>query len=153
MAHHLEQAGRPKQAIDYLRKAGQLAIERSAHAEAIGHLMRALELLGPVTGGAQRRTALELEVLLGQAMIGGRGYAAPETAGDGWLRAKALIDDSTEPAQKFAVLYGLWANYYVGGDGAKQRARRQSFWPRPNATASPPRSVFLIARLERPMSR
>ena len=126
MAHHLEQAGRPKQAIDYLRKAGQLAIERSAHAEAIGHLMRALELLGPVAGGAQRRTALELEVLLSQAMIGGRGYAAPELQ-ERLVRAKALIDDSTEPAQKFAVLYGLWASHYVGGDVAKQRATAAEF--------------------------
>jgi class 3 adenylate cyclase/tetratricopeptide (TPR) repeat protein len=126
MAHHLEQAGLPKQAVDYLRKAGQLAIERSAHAEAIGHLMRALELLEPVTDTAQRQVALELEVLLGQAMIGGRGYAAPETQKT-YLRAKALFDDWTEPAQKFAVLYGLWANYYVGGDGAKQRVAAAEF--------------------------
>ena len=126
MAHHLEQAGRPKQAIDYLRRAGLLAIERSAHAEAIGHLMRALELLEPVTDVAQRRTALELEVLLSQAMIGGRGYAAPETQ-ERLLRAKALIEDWTEPAQKFAVLYGLWAAYYVGGDVAKQRAAAAEF--------------------------
>ncbi len=120
MAHHLEQAGRPKQAIDYLRRAGQLAIERSAHAEAIGHLMHALELLEPVADSAQRRTALDLEVLLGQAMIGGLGYAAPETLKT-YLRARALFDDWTEPAQKFAVLYGLWASYYVGGEVARQR--------------------------------
>jgi predicted ATPase len=126
MAHHLEQARRPKQAIDYLRKAGQLAIERSAHAEAIGHLMHALELLEPVTDAVQRRTALELEVLLSQAMIGGRGYAAPEMQ-ETLLRAKALIDDWTEPAQKFAVLYGLWASYYVGGDVAKQRVAAAEF--------------------------
>lgn len=126
MGHHLEQAGRPKQAIDYLRRAGQFAIERSAHAEAIGHLMRALELLEPVTDAAQRRTALELEVLLSQAMIGGRGYAAPEMQ-ETLLRAKALIDDWTEPGQKFAVLYGLWASYYVGGDVAKQRVAAAEF--------------------------
>jgi class 3 adenylate cyclase/predicted ATPase len=126
MAHHLEQAKRPKQAIDYLRKAGQVAIERSAHAEAIGHLMHALDLLEPVADAAQRQVALELEVLLGQAMIGGRGYAAPETL-QTYLRAKALFDDWTEPAQKFAVLYGLWANYYVGGEVAKQRASAAEF--------------------------
>jgi len=126
MAHHLEQAGRPKQAIDYLRRAGQLAIERSAHAEAIGHLTHALELLEPIADSAQRRTALELEVLLGQAMIGGRGYAAPETLNT-YLRARALIDDWTEPAQKFAVLYGLWANYYVGGEVATQQVTAAEF--------------------------
>ena len=59
-------------------------------------------------------------------MIGGRGYAAPETLKT-YLRAKALFDDWTEPAQKFAVLYGLWANYYVGGEVAKQRASAAEF--------------------------
>jgi class 3 adenylate cyclase/predicted ATPase len=126
MAHHLEQAGLPKQAIDYLRKAGQRAIERSAFPEAIGHLMRALELLGPGGDYAQRRSALELEVLLAQATIAGRGYAAPETQ-KAYLRAKALIDDRTEPAQRFAVLYGLWANYYVAGEVSKQRVAADEF--------------------------
>jgi class 3 adenylate cyclase/predicted ATPase len=126
MAHHLKEGGLPKQAIDFFRKAGQRAIERSAFAEAIGHLTRALELLGSGAGDAQRRTALELEVLLAQATLAGCGYAAPETQ-KAYLRAKALFDDWTEPAQKFAVLYGLWASYYVGGDVAKQRVASAEF--------------------------
>jgi class 3 adenylate cyclase/predicted ATPase len=126
MAHHLEEAGLPKQAIDFFRKAGQRAIERSAFAEAIGHLTRALDLLRSGGGDAPRRTALELEVLLAQATLAGCGYAAPETQ-KAYLRAKALFDEWTEPAQKFAVLYGLWANYYVGGDVAKQRVASAEF--------------------------
>jgi class 3 adenylate cyclase/predicted ATPase len=126
MAHHLEHAGLPKQAIDFLGKAGQRAIERSAFEEAIGHLMHALELLGSSGDNAQRRTALELEVLLAQATIAGRGYAAPETQ-KAYLSAKALIDDWTEPAHRFAVLYGLWAYYYVGGEGSKQRVAAAEF--------------------------
>jgi class 3 adenylate cyclase/predicted ATPase len=126
MAHHLEHAGLPKQAIDYLRRAGQRAIERSAFPEAIGHLTRALELLGPGGENAQRRSALDLEVLLAQATIAGRGYAAPETR-EAYLRAKALIDEWTEPAQRFAVLYGTWAYYYVGGDVSKQRVAAAEF--------------------------
>jgi class 3 adenylate cyclase/predicted ATPase len=126
MAHHLEEAGLPKQAIDFFRKAGQRAIERSGFAEAIGHLTRALELLGSGGGDARRRTALELEVLLAQATLAGCGYAAPETQ-SAYQRAKALFDDWTEPAKKFAVLYGLWASYYVGGEVAKQRVASAEF--------------------------
>ena len=92
MAHHLEQAGLTEQAIDYLRRAGQRAIERSAIAEAIRHLRRALELLELIGGGTRRKLALELEVVLAQAMIAGRGYAANETR-EALLRAKALIDE------------------------------------------------------------
>ena len=126
MAHHLEEGGLPQQAIDFLRKAGQRAIERSAFAEGIGHLTRALELLGSGGDDTLRRTALELEVLLAQATLAGCGYAAPETQ-KAYLRAKALIDDSTEPAHKFAVLYGLWAYYYVGGEVSKQRVAAAEF--------------------------
>jgi predicted ATPase len=117
MAHHLEQAGLAEQAIEYLRIAGQRAIERSANAEAIGHLKNALRLLESLPAGGQRtRVAFELETMLAQALIAGRGYAATETK-ETLLRARALLDDSTEPSQKFSVLYGLWACYYVGGEG------------------------------------
>jgi predicted ATPase len=34
------------------------------------------------------------------------------------LRAKDLIGDLTDPAQKLAILYGIWACHYVGGEVA-----------------------------------
>src|SRR5207248_1796084 len=117
MAHHLEQAGLVNQAIDYFRIAGQRAIERSANAEAIGHLKHALKLLELLPANGQRaRMAFGLEAMLARALIAARGYAAAETK-QTLLRARALLDDSIEPSQKFAVLYGLWACYYVGGEG------------------------------------
>jgi class 3 adenylate cyclase/predicted ATPase len=127
MAHHLMQAGRVRRAIDYLRKAGQRAIERSANAEAIEHLQRGLELLHSLPDGPeQKQAALELEVMLGQAMIAGVGYAAPETM-KVLLRAKELIEGSTEASLKFAILYGIWACYYVGGEVDMQRVTAAEF--------------------------
>ena len=120
LAHHLIQAGLTERAVNYLRKAGQRTIERSANAEAIRHLTRALELLqSRPEGPARRRAALGLEVMLSQAMIAVYGYAARETA-EVLLRAKDLLDDVTDPAQKLAILYGIWAGHYVGGKVAKQ---------------------------------
>jgi predicted ATPase/DNA-binding response OmpR family regulator/class 3 adenylate cyclase len=120
LAHHLIQAGLTERAIDYLRKAGQRTIERSANAEAIRHLTQALELLqSRPEGPARGRVALGLEVMLSQAMTAVYGYAARKTA-EVLLRAKDLIDDLTEPAQKLAILYGIWAGHYVGGEVAKQ---------------------------------
>ena len=125
MAHHLLQAGLIESAIEYLQKAGQRAIQRSANTEAIGHLKHALELLHSLSKDPERaRTELELEVLLGQAMIAGRGYAADETK-EVLLRAKNLIDKSTTPSQKFAILYGIWACYYVGGEVAIRAAAEE----------------------------
>ena len=109
LAHHLEQAGLIERAIDYLRKAGQRSIERSANAEAIGHLTQALQLLQSRPDSPQRkRTAFALEVMLSQAMIASYGYAAPKLR-EALLRARALIDNSTDALQKFSVLYGLWS--------------------------------------------
>jgi class 3 adenylate cyclase/predicted ATPase len=127
MAHHLLQAGLTEPAIAYLQRTAQRAIQRSANTEAIGHLKQALESLHSLPKTRERtRTELELEVMLGQAMIAGRGYAAHETK-EVLLRAKGLIDESTAPAQKFAILYGIWACYYVGGEGGMLRAAADDF--------------------------
>jgi DNA-binding response OmpR family regulator/class 3 adenylate cyclase/predicted ATPase len=120
IAHHLAEAGLAERAIEYLQKAGRRAIERSANTEAIGQLTRARELLQSLPSGVEGgRAALGLEVMLGQAMIADRGYAATETR-ETLLRAKMLINDSTNPSHKFAVLYGVWACLYVGGEVSKQ---------------------------------
>jgi DNA-binding winged helix-turn-helix (wHTH) protein/class 3 adenylate cyclase/predicted ATPase len=122
LAHHLAQAGLTERAINYLQKAGQRTIERSANADAIGHLTRALQLLQSLTEGpARSRMALELEVMLSQATISSHGYAAPETK-QILSRSRRLINDSTDPSQKFAVLYGIWASSYVGGAFLEQKA-------------------------------
>jgi predicted ATPase len=127
MAHHLVQAGLTERAIDYFRKAARRAIERSANAEAIGHLRRALGMLESLPENPEReRLVLEFEVMLGQAMIADRGYAAPETR-EVLLRAKTRFDDLTEPSQKFAILYGIWASHYVGGEVSKQTDAAMEF--------------------------
>jgi predicted ATPase len=127
MAHHLAQAGLTAKAIEYLRKAAQRAIERSANTEAIAHLTDGIKLLQSVPENAERkRTALRLQVMLGQAMIAGYGYAAPETK-ETLQRARAFIDDLTDPSQKFAILYGIWASHYVGGEIGKQRDAAAEF--------------------------
>ncbi len=127
IAHHLAQAGLGRPAIYYLRKAGQRAIERSANAEAIGHLKRALELLQSLPDDLEhKQLALDLEVMLGQAMLAGRGYAARETM-ESLLRAKKLITDSTAASQRFSILYGIWACYYVSGEVAMQQVAAADF--------------------------
>ena len=127
MAHHLAQAGLTERAIDYLRKAGQRANQSSANAEAVGHLNLALELLQSLPHSAERkRKALELQVMLAQAMIAGRGYAALETR-EVLLQAKTLTDKSTEASQKFTILYGVWASYYVAGEVAMQQRAAKDF--------------------------
>ena len=62
MAHHLAQAGLTEKAIEYLRRAGERAIECSANAEASGHDTRALELLPSLSEySARKHASPELE--------------------------------------------------------------------------------------------
>jgi class 3 adenylate cyclase/predicted ATPase len=127
LARHLSEAGLTEKAIGYWLRAGKNAALRSANADAIVHLQRGLELLQSLPDDpAQKRVALEFEVLLGQAMIAARGYAAPETM-KVLLRAKNLITDSTETSLKFAILYGIWACYYVGGQADMQQVAAAEF--------------------------
>ena len=62
MGHHLAQAGLTEKAIEYLRRAGERAIEHSANAEASGHNTRALELLPSLSEySARKHASPELE--------------------------------------------------------------------------------------------
>src|SRR5258705_7296609 len=45
LAHHYTEAGLIAQAVRYWHHAGQSAVQRSAHVEAISHLRQGLELL------------------------------------------------------------------------------------------------------------
>jgi len=45
LAHHYSRSSNTAKAVDYLHRAGQQAVERSAYAEASGHLTTALDLL------------------------------------------------------------------------------------------------------------
>ena len=50
LAHHYTEAGLTAQAIPYWQRAGERAIQRSAHVEAIGHLTTGLEVLTDAPG-------------------------------------------------------------------------------------------------------
>ena len=90
LAHHLAEAGFTERAVDYLRKAGRRSIERSANADAIKYLTRALELLQSSPDTPQGNCArFSLEVMLAQAMTATYGYAATKTTGDPSTRENA----------------------------------------------------------------
>jgi tetratricopeptide (TPR) repeat protein len=57
------------QAVQYLRQAGEQALARSAHREAMGYFEQALQALAPLyEHGDMRRLALELRLGLGEAL-------------------------------------------------------------------------------------
>jgi DNA-binding winged helix-turn-helix (wHTH) protein/tetratricopeptide (TPR) repeat protein len=70
LAHHHAEAGAPAKAAAYLAKAGRQSLDRSAIAEAIAHLQRALDLLSGVPETAEhKRQEIDARLMLFQAYL------------------------------------------------------------------------------------
>jgi class 3 adenylate cyclase/predicted ATPase len=108
LGHHWAGANRAAEAIDYLLRAGRLAFERSAYAEAADNLNRGRALLpGVADADARERTELELLLALGPVLVGIRGYSNPEVE-TVYARARELCDRvGSDERLRFAVLSGL----------------------------------------------
>jgi predicted ATPase len=113
LAHHCTEAGLIAPAAAYWYKAGQRAIERSAHVEAIRHLRQGLALLQTLPETPERlQREVDLLIALGAALIATKAYAAPEV-GETYMRARHLCQRLEDPDQLFSVLRGLW-HYHFG---------------------------------------
>ena len=107
-------AGLTEQAIVYWEKAGERAIQRSANAEAIERLSKALELLATVPETPERmRRELALQTRLGPAVIAVKGYAAPDVE-TVYSRARELCARVADcPQLLFSTLRGLWLFHHA----------------------------------------
>ena len=108
LAHHYTAAGLSTQAVVYWQRAGKRASERSAYVEAISHLRKGLAVLQMLPDmPARLQHELELQTILGPALIATKGYGAPEVA-QAYTRARELCQQMGETPDVFPVLRGLW---------------------------------------------
>ena len=123
LARHYSQACLIGPAVDCWLKAGQLALTRSATAEAVAQLSEGLELLSDLPGGLERsERELDLQVTLGGALIAANGFAAPET-GRAWARARELCQQLQLPqSPRLAkAMYGQYVFYHVRAEFGASR--------------------------------
>jgi predicted ATPase/DNA-binding winged helix-turn-helix (wHTH) protein len=113
LAVHFEQGRDADRTLRYLQYAAENALRRSAHADAITHLTKALALLTalPVTPERAQRE-LVLQTTLGPALMATRGYAASEVE-SAYARARELCRQVGETPQLSQALWGLWYFYLV----------------------------------------
>src|SRR5262245_8860452 len=79
LAMHFERGHDPERAIRHLTDAGDTALRRSAHPEAISLLTRGLNVLAALPETPERvQQELALQATLGAALTVTKGYAAPE---------------------------------------------------------------------------
>jgi predicted ATPase len=108
LAYHYTEAWLGASAIPYWQQAGERALQRSAYTEAIRHLTRGLEMLASVPNALERaREELELQTMLGSALVVIRGNGAPEV-GRAYARAREICHYVGETTPRFPVLWGLW---------------------------------------------
>ena len=122
LAEHFERGNEAVRAIPHHQRAAAKALRRSANAEAIGHLRRALEAVGSIADEVERtRTEVELRVGLGAAFIATRGFGAPEVL-EAYSAAEALCEKLGERADLFPATWGQWM--FRTGRGETAAARR-----------------------------
>jgi class 3 adenylate cyclase/predicted ATPase len=122
LAHHYTEAGLTEKAVHYWYHAGQSAVQRSAHMEAIAHLRQGLELLQTLPETQQRlQHEVDLLITLGAALRATQSSAAPEVQ-QTYTRAQQLCQHLEDPHQIFPVLRGLWNYYYTRAEYQTARA-------------------------------
>jgi class 3 adenylate cyclase/predicted ATPase len=116
LAHHYGLSDNNTKAVEYLGRAGQQALQRSAYADARSSLSLALNLLQRLPDSPERvRPELLLQLALGRASIAARGFAAPEVE-RAFTRARVLCERLGDPQELFPALYGLWVMHLVRGE-------------------------------------
>jgi predicted ATPase len=108
VARHFTEAGLVEPAIDYWLKAGNLALSRSANAEAVKHLRQGIELTQSLAASPERvRKELNFYLALGPAVAATEGDAAPETLRV-FSHARDLLGGGGTLTEQMTVLWGAY---------------------------------------------
>ena len=135
LAHHFTQAGQTELAIEWWGKAGDQALRRSAFAEAISHLGKAIELSDNVGGATRPRDAaatasasqrLKLQTSYGQAVLWSKGFAANETKA-AFARADALATEIGDAEAPLDAYFGRWVHSLFRGELGPARETAENF--------------------------
>jgi predicted ATPase len=122
LAHHCQEAGLMEKSVDYWLAAGRQAWGRSAAAEAAALLRRGLALVSTLGDGDWRRkTELDLQIALGQALIMDRSWGAQELV-EVHSRARELALTLNRPRALLFALRGQFTDHWARAD--LKRAQR-----------------------------
>ena len=134
LARHCTEAGLIEKAARLWGKAGQRSLARSALAEAMAQLSRALMQISTLSATpALRRQQIKFQIALASALMHAKGMAAPETttaveqARVLIERAEALGEPFDDPLLLFRLLEGLWLASYVAFNGDVMCERAAQF--------------------------
>ena len=117
VAHHYSRSDNAGKAVEYLARAGQQAIQRSAHAEAIRNLRAAIRLVESLPDSPERvKQEVPLQLALGVSLQAIKGYGSDDVV-EAYGRARVLSEQIGDDSQLVAALrgesicYNVRANY------------------------------------------
>jgi class 3 adenylate cyclase len=143
LAHHYGRSANAGKAVEYLTRAGQQALNRSAFAEAQTQLQQGLEWIKKLSEAPERDAReLELSSTLAQVLLVTRGQTAPETRAAA-QRARDLAEKGGNLAQQVVQVFGIYRSAMAAGDYSTvalladrildlspARRQRRKLWPR-----------------------
>jgi class 3 adenylate cyclase/tetratricopeptide (TPR) repeat protein len=128
LARHSTAAEQIEKAAGLWGKAGLRSSARSALAEAVEQLTRALDLISTLPStAALRREQIKIQIELTYALMQTKGYSASETrisldqSRTLIERAEAIGESPEDPLLLFSVLYGFWVANMAAFNGVKAR--------------------------------
>ena len=115
LAHHYVRSANLDKALEYLTRAGQQALNRSAFAEAMGHTRAGLALIPELPAEPQRgHREFELLTMLVTAATALEGWDSAQTS-EGRDRMVALARTSGDEVELATALIGAWADHLAAG--------------------------------------
>ncbi|HEY8768007.1 MAG TPA: adenylate cyclase, partial [Dehalococcoidia bacterium] len=116
VGHHYTEAGLAEQAVGYWQVAGERALARSAHQEAIAQLKRCLQVTASLAQEEQRdRSELPAQIALGSAFRATEGYGSTQAAA-AYARARELCYKLGAASELVPVLWGMWSYQLMYGN-------------------------------------
>nr|WP_067289970.1 adenylate/guanylate cyclase domain-containing protein [Marinobacterium profundum] len=137
LAHHYSCSGNAGKAVEYLLRAADQAMHRSASKEALAHLRQAQGLL-PALPDTSRRAELELqlEISLGHVWMAVRGFGATEVE-TSFTRAMTLARELGDSKPLFSALVALRRFYTLRADFGAAQAMAEQLLVMAQAAADP----------------
>lgn len=135
-AYHAENAGLRDLAVPLLKEAGFRAFARTAVAESVKHLGRAIDLVDALEEPARTDMEIELQSVIGPAYMATVGWIAPEVERSS-ARLRSLAVARGDGAKLFQATWGLWSVHFLRGELDRALAASQAVLDMALATPDP----------------
>ena len=109
LAHHYTEAGLIESSLKYWELAGQRAVGRYAHLEAIGHFKKAIDLIQQASNSKElARTELKIQTSIAGSLAASEGWGS-SAAREAYERANTLSKLTGDTRLVSSALSGEWA--------------------------------------------